>query len=177
MEGAFAGTPFKNIVSRLQGIRVGKRVFDDGFQCNEYTLISIGDYANLNVEGLIQPHTLEEAVFKSDYVKIGKGCTLGVACNIHYGVTFGDFVVLEPNTFVMKGEIADADTTWRGNPGEGRERRRGAPPRAEAGGGGVRSGQGRVAQNIRSTILRSEDARPLETSDRSAGARRGRSAD
>jgi non-ribosomal peptide synthetase-like protein len=116
MEGAFAGTPFKNIVSRLQGIRVGKRVFDDGFQCNEYTLISIGDYTNLNVEGLIQPHTLEEAVFKSDYVKIGKGCTLGVACNIHYGVTFGDFVVLEPNTFVMKGEIADADTTWRGNP-------------------------------------------------------------
>jgi non-ribosomal peptide synthetase-like protein len=116
LEGTVAGTPFKNIVTRLQGVRVGKRVFDDGFQCNEYTLITIGDHCNLNVEGLIQPHTLEEAVFKSDYVKIGNGCTLGVACNIHYGVTFGDFVVLEPNSFVMKGEIADADATWRGNP-------------------------------------------------------------
>jgi non-ribosomal peptide synthetase-like protein len=116
LEGMVAGTPFKNVISRLEGIKVGKKVFDDGFQCNEYTLIEIGDYTTLNVEGLIQPHTLEEAVFKSDYVKIGKGCTLGCASNIHYGVTFGDYVVLDQNAFVMKGEIADSDTTWRGNP-------------------------------------------------------------
>jgi non-ribosomal peptide synthetase-like protein len=116
LEPAVAGTPFKNIVSRLEGVRVGKKVFDDGFEFNEYTLITIGDETNLNLGGLIQPHTLEEAVFKSDYVVIGKGCTLHTASNIHYGVTFGDYVVLEPNTFVMKGEIADDDTTWRGNP-------------------------------------------------------------
>jgi non-ribosomal peptide synthetase-like protein len=116
LEGVVSGTPFKNIVSRLEGVRVGKKIFDDGFQFNEYTLIEVGDYTTLNVEGLIQPHTLEEAVFKSDYVKIGKGCTLGCASNIHYGVTFGDYVVLDPNAFVMKGEIADPDTTWRGNP-------------------------------------------------------------
>ncbi len=65
---------------------------------------------------VIQPHSLEEAVFKSDRVKIGTGCTLGVACNLHYGVTMGDYVVIEPNSFVMKGEILDEDTTWRGNP-------------------------------------------------------------
>jgi non-ribosomal peptide synthetase-like protein len=111
-----AGTPFKNVLSRVQGVRLGKKVFDDGFQFNEYSLIEIGDYTNLNVEGLIQGHTLEEAVFKSDYVKIGAGCTVGCAANIHYGVTLGDYVVLDPNSFMMKGEIADDDTTWRGNP-------------------------------------------------------------
>ena len=111
-----AGTPFKNILSRVQGVRLGKRVFDDGYNFNEYSLIEVGDYANLNAEGLIQAHTLEEAVFKSDYVKIGAGCTLGCATNIHYGVTMGDYVVLDPGSFVMKGEIADTDTTWRGNP-------------------------------------------------------------
>ena len=115
-EDLFAGTPFKNLISRLEGVKVGKKVFDDGFEFNEYTLIEIGDHANLNEVGLIQPHTLEEGVFKSDYVKIGEGCTLGCASNIHYGVTFGEYVVLDPNSFVMKGETADPDDTWQGNP-------------------------------------------------------------
>ncbi len=131
----FSGTPFKNLFSRLEGVRLGKKVFDDGAYFDEYTLIEIGDYTNLNAACVIQPHSLEEAVFKSDYVKIGTGCTLGVACNLHYGVTMGDYVVIEPNSFVMKGEIVDANTTWRGNPARaviGRSTRRAAPETSEA---------------------------------------------
>ena len=45
----FAGTPFKNIFSRLEGVRMGKKVFDDGVRWTEYTLMEIGDYTNLNV--------------------------------------------------------------------------------------------------------------------------------
>lgn len=112
----FAGTPFKNVISRLQGVRLGRKVFDDGTDFDEDTLIEIGDYTNLNAGCVIQPHSLEEGVFKSDYVKIGMGCTLGVASNVHYGVTMGDYVVLSPDSFVMKGEIVDSNTTWQGNP-------------------------------------------------------------
>src|SRR5262249_6702230 len=36
---AFAGTPFKNVFTRLQGVRLGKKVFDDGAYFDEYTLI------------------------------------------------------------------------------------------------------------------------------------------
>ena len=68
---AFSGTPFKNLFSRLEGVRLGKKVFDDGAYFDEYTLIEIGDYTNLNAACVIQPHSLEEAVFKSDRVKIG----------------------------------------------------------------------------------------------------------
>ncbi len=35
---------------------------------------------------------------------------------MHYGVRMGDNVVLEPDSFLMKGEILDPGTTWRGNP-------------------------------------------------------------
>jgi non-ribosomal peptide synthetase-like protein len=132
---AFSGTPFKNLFSRLEGVKLGKKVFDDGAYFDEYTLIEIGDYTNLNPACVIQPHSLEEAVFKSDHVKIGTGCTLGVACNLHYGVTMGDYVVIEPNSFVMKGEIVDANTTWRGNPARavvGRPMRGAAPATSEA---------------------------------------------
>jgi non-ribosomal peptide synthetase-like protein len=112
----FVGTPFKNVISRLQGVRLGRKVFDDGGDYDEDTLVEIGDYTNVNAGCVIQPHSLEEGVFKSDYVKIGRGCTLGVLSNVHYGVVMGDYVVLSPDSFLMKGEIVDSDTTWRGNP-------------------------------------------------------------
>src|SRR5262249_4212636 len=69
----FVGTPFKNLISRLEGVRIGKKVFDDGVRWTEYTLIEIGDYTNLNVFSIVWPHSLEEGVFKSDYIKIGAG--------------------------------------------------------------------------------------------------------
>jgi hypothetical protein len=41
----------------------------------------------------------------------------------------GDNVVLDPDSFLMKGEILDANTTWRGNPARAI---RGAPIREAA---------------------------------------------
>jgi non-ribosomal peptide synthetase-like protein len=113
---AFAGTPFKNLFSRLEGVRMGKKVFDDGVRWTEYTLIEVGDHTNLNVLSVIWPHSLEEGVFKSDHIKIGAGCTLGSGALTHYGVVMGDRVVLEPDSYLMKGEVPGANTTWRGNP-------------------------------------------------------------
>ena len=82
----------------------------------ERTLVEIGDYANLNEVSILQGHSLEEGVFKSDYIKIGNGCSLGCGAFVHYGVTMGDNVVLDADSFLMKGEILDPNTTWRGNP-------------------------------------------------------------
>jgi non-ribosomal peptide synthetase-like protein len=113
---AFTGTPFKNLISRLEGVRMGKKVFDDGVRWTEYSLIEIGDYTNLNAHSVIWPHSLEEGVFKSDYIKIGACCTLGSGSLTHYGVIMGDHVVLEPDSYLMKGELLDPHTTWRGNP-------------------------------------------------------------
>ena len=55
-------------------------------------------------------------MFKSDRIKLGKGCTLCSGSLTHYGVTMGDHVVLDVNAYLMKGEIMDPYTTWRGNP-------------------------------------------------------------
>jgi hypothetical protein len=35
---------------------------------------------------------------------------------VHYGVTLGDHVVLDADSFLMKGEVLDSHTSWRGNP-------------------------------------------------------------
>jgi len=112
----FAGTPMRNLVSRLLGVRVGANVFDDGATLTERTLVEIGDGANLNQGVVIQAHSLEEGVFKSDVVRIGSGSSLGVGAFVHYGVTTGANTRLDADSFLMKGETTPAGSRWRGNP-------------------------------------------------------------
>ena len=116
LAGAFAGTPMRSLVLRLLGVKVGRKVFDDGCTLTERTLVEIGDGANLNRECTIQAHSLEEGVFKSDYVRIGAGCTIGPAAFVHYGVVMNEATQLDADAFLMKGEITPAGSRWRGNP-------------------------------------------------------------
>ncbi|WP_211174442.1 Pls/PosA family non-ribosomal peptide synthetase [Pseudonocardia xinjiangensis] len=121
----FPGTPFRNLQWRLLGVRVGRRVFDDGCGIPEKTLVSIGDDAVLNNLSVIQCHSLEDGTFKSDRTALGAGVVLGVASFVHYGVTMGDGTTLDADAFLIKGEETAPFTRWGGNPAT--ERRPEAP--------------------------------------------------
>ncbi len=110
------GTPFKNLVTRALGLRLGRRVFDDGCFQPERTLVAIGDDCTLNAGSVIQCHSQEDGAFKSDHTTIGAGATLGVGSLVHYGVTVGAGAVLAPDTFLMKGEEVPDRAYWEGNP-------------------------------------------------------------
>lgn len=112
----FFGTPFRPMLHRAMGVRVGRRVFDDGCMVTEKTLITIGDYCTLNEESTLQPHSLEEGVFKMDAIKVGHGVTLGINAFAHYGVNVGDNAILKADCFLMKGETVGSDEVWMGNP-------------------------------------------------------------
>ncbi|MFE3653016.1 Pls/PosA family non-ribosomal peptide synthetase [Streptomyces sp. NPDC059152] len=121
---AFNGTPFKNVLWRLLGVRLGRRVFDDGCHPSERTLTAIGDDCTLNAGSRIQCHSQEDGTFKSDRSTLGAGCTLGVGALVHYGVTMGDGAVLAADSFLMKGEEVPPHARWAGNPAaETRDRR------------------------------------------------------
>jgi non-ribosomal peptide synthetase-like protein len=112
----FNGTPFKNAIWRLLGVRLGRRVFDDGLWMTERTLVTIGDGCTFNAGSGIQCHSQEDGIFKSDNSTIGDGCTLGVGAFVHYGVTIGDGGVIGPDSFLMKGEEVPSYEHWGGNP-------------------------------------------------------------
>ena len=112
------GTPFKILTWRLVGVRIGRRVFDDGCAIIEKTLTTVGDDCTLNMGSIVQPHSQEDGTFKSDRIVIGAGCTLGAASLVHYGTTLGPGVVLAPDSFLMKGEEAPANSRWAGNPAQ-----------------------------------------------------------
>ena len=46
---AFNGTPMKNVLWRLLGVRIGRRVFDDGLGLPERAFTTIGDDCTFNV--------------------------------------------------------------------------------------------------------------------------------
>jgi non-ribosomal peptide synthetase-like protein len=113
---AFDGTPFKNVLWRLLGVRIGRRVFDDGAHISEPTLTAIGDESVLNYRSKIQCHSQEDGTFKCDRTTIGAGCTIGVGAFVHYGVTMGDNSALAADSFLMKGEDVPPRGRWGGNP-------------------------------------------------------------
>jgi non-ribosomal peptide synthetase-like protein len=112
----FNGTPFKPVLWRLLGMRIGRRVFDDGFRAPERLFAAVGDDCTLNTDSVIQCHSQEDGGFKSDLSAIGAGCTLGVGAWVHYGGTIGDGAVLASGSFLMKGEEMPPNALWGGNP-------------------------------------------------------------
>lgn len=110
------GTPYKSLVWRLLGVRIGRRVFDDGVFITERTLTAVGDDCTLAVSSKIQAHSQEDGTFKSDHVTIGAGSTLEVQAFVHYGVVLGEGAALAADSFLMKGEEVPPHARWGGNP-------------------------------------------------------------
>ncbi|GAA1214656.1 hypothetical protein GCM10009608_59420 [Pseudonocardia alaniniphila] len=112
----FNGTPFKGMVWRMLGVKVGRRLFDDGLTMTERTLVTIGDDCTLNLTSNFQCHSQEDGAFKSDRSTIGDRVTLGINTFIHYGTNVGDGAVIEAHSFLMKGEEVPPGARWHGNP-------------------------------------------------------------
>jgi non-ribosomal peptide synthetase-like protein len=114
----FNGTPFKPLFWRLHGVRMGKRVFDDGCVIPEKHLVTIGDDVTLNTDSIVQCHSMEDGLFKLDAITIGNDVTIGVYIYLHYDVEMGDGSVLEPDAFLMKGTTVPAGARYGGNPAQ-----------------------------------------------------------
>jgi non-ribosomal peptide synthetase-like protein len=112
----FDGTPFKSVIWRMLGVRVGRRLFDDGASMAEKNLVTLGDEVTLNAGAWLQCHTQEDYAFKSGHITIGSGCTVGVGTMTLYNVTMHEGSVLGPDSFLMKGEEIPAGKRWGGNP-------------------------------------------------------------
>lgn len=114
--GMFNGTPFKPLIWRLLGLRIGRQVFDDGCGIPEKSLVTIGDHCTLNAGSVIQCHSMEDGAFKLDAITIGSDVTIGVGGFIHYATNIHDGAVVEADSFLMKGEDVPANSIFGGNP-------------------------------------------------------------
>jgi len=116
LKHAMPGTPFRPMILRLLGLKVGAKLFEDGSVIPEKPLVEIGDNVCINAGCSIQGHSLEDGLFKSDRITIGNGCTIGPAGFVHYGVTMAENTVLGADAFLMKGATTTPGSVWQGNP-------------------------------------------------------------
>lgn len=110
------GTPFLAIFLRLLGVNVGLGVYLGTTDLTEFDCVTIGDYAELNVDCGPQTHLFEDRVMKIDHISIGAGATLGPRSIVLYGATVENGATLGPLSLVMKGELIPACTSWEGSP-------------------------------------------------------------
>jgi non-ribosomal peptide synthetase-like protein len=122
-----SGTPFLPLIWRALGCRVGRKLYDEGGDIPERTLVTIGDHCTLNSGATLQSHSLEDGIFRSDHIVVGHGVTFGVGAFAHYGTTIGDGALLDTDCFLMKGEAPAAHSRWVGNPAQPAPRRRAGP--------------------------------------------------
>jgi non-ribosomal peptide synthetase-like protein len=110
------GTPMQTLLWRLAGLKIGRRVFDDGFVAPEKRLVRIGDDAVLNTGSVVQCHSLEDGYCQTDHTTVGDHAVLGVKAFVHYGVTVGHAAAVGAHAFVLKGEHIGVGERWEGNP-------------------------------------------------------------
>jgi non-ribosomal peptide synthetase-like protein len=110
------GTPMQTLLWRLAGLKIGRRVFDDGFVAPEKKLVNIGDDAVLNAGSVVQCHSLEDGYCQTDHTVVGDHAVLGVKAFVHYGVEVGHAASVGAHAFVLKGEHLGIGERWEGNP-------------------------------------------------------------
>lgn len=128
--GLLNGTPWKSVVWRLLGVRVGRRLFDDGASISEKSLVTLGDDVTLNHGVVLQPHSMEDGVFKAAPILVDSGAELAPTAFVHYDTVVGVGAVLGGNAFLTKGQRIAPGARWLGNPAEEIRRR---PERASPG--------------------------------------------
>ena len=110
------GTPWLPLAFNLLGSRIGRGVYLDTTDLDEFDCVQIGEYSELNALCCPQTHLFEDRIMKIDHVRIGAHVTMGARSAVLYGAEIGDNARLGPLTLVMKGESIPANSHWHGCP-------------------------------------------------------------
>jgi len=110
------GTPWLPVAFNLLGSRIGRGVYLDTTDFDEFDCVHIGEFSELNALCCPQTHLFEDRVMKIDHVRIGQRVSLGARSSVLYSAAVGDNVRLGPLTLVMKGESIPANSHWHGCP-------------------------------------------------------------
>lgn len=114
------GTPFFAVLLRALGAKIGKQVYIDLANFEEFDLSHIGDNVCLNPQAGIQTHLYEDRVFKMSRIMIHSGCNVGVASIVLYNTIMEENASLGDFSLLMKGERLPADSNWEGIPAQHR---------------------------------------------------------
>ncbi len=122
---AFRATPLWSFYMRLNGARVGRRVYVRSLELTDHNLLELGDGVIVGANAHISGHTVEGGYVKTAPVRLGRGVTVGLGSIIGIGAQIGDNAQIGALSLVPKHRKLAGNATWVGVPvSKLRDRRR-----------------------------------------------------
>jgi acetyltransferase-like isoleucine patch superfamily enzyme len=123
----FAGTvlrttPVWTLYMRMNGARLGRRVFINSLDVTDHSLLDFGDDVVIGAGVHLSGHTVERGLVKTGGVTLGAGVTVGVGANVEIGVCAGPGCTIGALSAVPKHEQLEANATYVGAPARKLER-------------------------------------------------------
>ncbi|MXY25084.1 MAG: hypothetical protein F4Y45_11250 [Acidobacteria bacterium] len=112
----FRGTPIWSAYLRLNGARVGRRVYVNSLAVSDHNLLEFGDDVVIGGDVHLSGHTVERGFVKTAHVRLGDRSTIGLGSLISIGVTIGPSVQIGALSLVPKHVTLDGPGTYAGVP-------------------------------------------------------------
>ncbi|CAF1139561.1 unnamed protein product [Adineta steineri] len=118
--GSFLGnTQWLIRLFRIYGANIGNNVIlPNVSSIFDYNLVTIGDHVQLNINAIIVCHTFEQRVWKVAPVTVGNSCILMSGSIVMPGCKLMGNNRLYPFTLVMKNDLLQPNTQWKGLPAQ-----------------------------------------------------------
>jgi acetyltransferase-like isoleucine patch superfamily enzyme len=112
----FRSTPLWTSYMRLNGARMGRRVYVNSLAVTDHNLLNFGDDVVIGGGVHLSGHTVEKGVLKTAPVRLGNKVTIGVGSVIDIGVEAGAGCQVGALAFVPKFSKLDAGSVYVGIP-------------------------------------------------------------
>jgi acetyltransferase-like isoleucine patch superfamily enzyme len=112
----FRATPVWSFYMRLNGAKVGSRVFVNSLAVTDHNLLDFADDVVVGGDVHLSGHTVENGMLKTAPVKLGKGVTVGVGSVVGIGVEVGDRSQIGALSLVPKFTRLEKDGVYAGTP-------------------------------------------------------------
>ena len=119
--GFFAGgllraTPLWSFYMRLNGAKLGRRVWVNSLGVTDHCLLDFGDDVVIGAGVHLSGHTVERGVVRTAPIRIGAGSTIGVNAHVEIGADIGAHVQIGSLSMVPKFTTLEGPGTYVGVP-------------------------------------------------------------
>jgi hypothetical protein len=112
----FRASPIWTAHLRLAGAKLGRRVYVNSLELNDYNLLHFEDDVVIGADAHLSGHTVERGVVKTAAVHLGRNTTVGVGSIVDIGVTTGPNCEIGALSFVPKNMSLEGDAIYAGIP-------------------------------------------------------------
>ena len=112
----FRGSPIWTAYLRLNGARLGRRVYVNSLAVSDHNLLEFGDDVVIGGDVHISGHTVEHGMVKTGRVRLGRRVTIGLGTVVNIDVDVGAGTQVGALSLVPKHTRLDADAVYVGIP-------------------------------------------------------------